>query len=236
MKTVILAGGLGTRLSEETRFVPKPMVQIGGYPMLWHIMNIYSKHGFNDFVICAGYKQEVIFEWAEKNKDLLDQWNIEIVDTGLNTMTGGRIKRIQPYIGNEDFMLTYGDGLSDINIKDLLKYHYNRNRTLTITAYLPENRFGILKFDENDNVLSFSEKTRDDSDWINAGFMVCSPEVFDYLEGDATVFEKEPMQRIAQSGCMAAYKHHGYWQCMDTLREKQILEELWKKGDAPWKL
>ena len=236
MKTVILAGGLGTRLSEETRFIPKPMVRIGGYPMLWHIMNTYAKFGFKDFIVCAGYKQEVIFDWIKDEAKSLNGWNLEVVDTGLNTMTGGRVRRVQDYIGNEPFMLTYGDGLTDLDINDLVKYHKDHKKILTITAYLPENRFGILKFDEDDNVVAFTEKTRDDSDWINAGFMVCEPEVFDYLEDDTTVFEKQPMQTIAENGDMAAYKHHGYWQCMDTLREKQILEELWQKGNAPWKV
>lgn len=234
MKTVILAGGLGTRLSEETRFIPKPMVRIGDFPIIWHIMNIYSKYGFNDFIICAGYKQEVIKEWV--NNNTFENWKINVVDTGLNTMTGGRIRRIKDLIGNEDFMLTYGDGVADIDIDSLIKYHKQNNKQITITAYLPENRFGILKFDESGNVLDFSEKTREDSDWINAGFMVCKPDVFSYLESDDTVFEKAPMQTMACSGEMAAYKHFGYWQCMDTLREKQNLEELWVKGKAPWKI
>lgn len=235
MKVVILAGGLGTRLSEETRFIPKPMVKIGDFPILWHIMNIYAKYGFKDFVICAGYKKEVIFDWFSNNKELLKDFNIEIEDTGLNTMTGGRIKRIQKLIGKEPFMLTYGDGLADIDINKLIEYHRKNNSVITITAYLPENRFGILKFDDKGSVLSFEEKSRDDSDWINAGFMVCEPKVFDYIQGDETVFEKYPMQKLAKEGNMSAYKHNGYWQCMDTLREKQILENLWEKGNAPWK-
>lgn len=235
MKAVILAGGFGTRLSEETRYIPKPMVKIGDFPILWHIMNIYSKYGINDFVICAGYKKEFIFDWVNSNKEVLGNWNIQVVDTGLNTMTGGRIKRIQDYIGNERFMLTYGDGLADININELLEYHIAKNKKITITAYLPENRFGILKFNSDGDVLSFEEKSKDDSDWINAGFMVCEPEIFDLLTNDNNVFEKEPMQSMAKNGQMAAYKHFGYWQCMDTLREKQILEDLWNKGNAPWK-
>lgn len=235
MKAVILAGGFGTRLSEETRYIPKPMVKIGDFPILWHIMNIYSKYGINDFVICAGYKKEFIFDWVNSNKEVLGNWNIQVVDTGLNTMTGGRIKRIQDYIGNERFMLTYGDGLADININELLEYHIAKNKKITITAYLPENRFGILKFNSDGDVLSFEEKSKDDSDWINAGFMVCEPEIFDLLTDDNNVFEKDPMQSMAKNGQMAAYKHFGYWQCMDTLREKQILEDLWNKGNAPWK-
>lgn len=235
MKTVILAGGLGTRLSEETRYIPKPMVKIGDFPIIWHIMNTYAKYGYKDFVICAGYKKEVIFDWVKNNEELLKDWNIEVVDTGQDTMTGGRVKRIKEYVGDERFMLTYGDAVTDLNISKLLQYHNDQNKSLTITAYLPDNRFGILKFDNEGNVLDFSEKLKEDGDWINAGFMVCEPEVFTYLKDDSTIFEKEPMSSLAKNGRMAAFKHYGYWQCMDTLREKQILEDLWNKGEAPWK-
>lgn len=235
--------------------IPKPMIEIGEKPILWHIMKLYSHYGFNDFVICAGYKQHVIKEWFADyylhNTDVTfdlqtnnmvvhsnysEPWKVTIVDTGLNTMTGGRVKRIQEYIGEEPFFLTYGDGVSDVNIRELLEYHQKKGKMMTISAYNIEQRFGILDIDETGEVTAFREKAKDDGNLVNIGYMVCEPEIFDLIEGDSTVFEKIPLTTAAQRGQLMAYKHEGFWQCMDTLREKQKLEELWNSGHAPWKV
>jgi glucose-1-phosphate cytidylyltransferase len=254
MKVVILAGGLGTRLSEETVLKPKPMVEIGDMPILWHIMKIYSSHGFNDFVICLGYKGYVIKEYfanyflhksdvtinLKENKlqvhdSFAEPWNITLVDTGLNTMTGGRIKRVKQHIGNEPFFLTYGDGVSDVNIKESLAYHQQNGKLCTVTAVQPSGRFGALDLSSQNQVLSFSEKPKGDGAWINGGFFVCEPSVIDYIENDATIWEREPLERIAAASEMNAYKHSGFWKPMDTLRDKHELESDWQKGEAKWK-
>ncbi len=255
MKVVILAGGFGTRLSEETHLKPKPMVEIGGKPILWHIMKVYSAYGFNDFIICLGYKGYVIKEYfanyflhmADVTIDLknnkievhsakAEPWRVTLVDTGLNTMTGGRIKRIQKFIGDETFMLTYGDGVGDIDIKTLVEFHKKHGQYATVTAVQPSGRFGALELDEKDNVLSFREKPRGDGAWINGGFFVLEPAVFDYIEGDETVWEREPLENLAKDGQLVAYKHRGFWKCMDTLRDKNELEKLWQSGNPPWKV
>ena len=256
MKVVLLAGGLGTRISEESQFKPKPMIEIGGKPILWHIMKEYSYYGFNEFIICAGYKQHVIKEWFADyflhNSDItfdytngtreiivhdqyLDKWKVTVVDTGLNTMTGGRIKRIQKYVGNEPFMMTYGDGVCDVNIRDLLQFHEEHGRIATLTAVSQEQQKGVLDIDGENAVKSFREKNHKDGTLINAGYMVLNPEVFDYIDGDQTSFEKEPLEEIAAQGELMSYVHHGFWQCMDTKREMDMLEKLLKKGNAPWK-
>ncbi len=255
MKVVLLAGGFGTRISEESHLKPKPMIEIGGKPILWHIMKEYSFYGFNEFIICCGYKQHVVKEWfadyylhnsdvtfdftrenqMEIHNNVSEPWKVTLVDTGLNTMTGGRIKRVQPYIGNESFMLTYGDGVSDINISELLRFHQEHGKIITLTAINVEQRFGVLDIDESDKIVSFREKSINDGGRINAGYMVCQPEIFDYIEDDATVFEKEPLETAAKQGELMAYKYDGYWQCMDTKREKDKLDELWNSGKAPWK-
>ena len=254
MKTVILAGGFGTRISEESHLKPKPMIEIGEMPIIWHIMKQYSHFGFNDFIICAGYKQSVIKEWFanyfihssditfdfSKGNEIIvhnrhsEPWKVTIVDTGLNTMTGGRIKRVKEYINNETFFLTYGDGVSNVNIKELLGFHKKHGKLATITTIQPEGRFGYIDLDGN-KVLSFREKSEHDTGWINAGFMVLEPEVLNYIDGDNSVFEREPMERIAAEGQMVCFKHTGFWQCMDTLRDKEKLERLWVSGKAPWK-
>jgi glucose-1-phosphate cytidylyltransferase len=254
MKVVILAGGLGTRLSEETTLKPKPMVEIGGMPILWHIMKIYSSYGFNDFVICLGYKGYLIKEFfsnyflhksditvdLKNNKVTFNQtdaepWTITLVDTGVNSMTGGRIKRIEKHIGNEPFFLTYGDGLSDVNILELLETHLKGGKYLTVTSVQPHGRFGALNLSTSNEVLSFLEKPKGDGSWINGGFFVCQPEVFNYLSSDDTIFEKEPMEALAYEGKMQAYLHHGFWKPMDTLRDKVELEQYWDSGKALWK-
>jgi len=253
MKVVILAGGLGTRLSEETSLRPKPMVEIGGMPILWHIMKIYSAHGFNDFVICLGYKGYVIKEYfsnyflhksnvtIDLNKNSVqvhdtdaEPWTITLVDTGKDTMTGGRVKRVQPYIGNEPFLLTYGDGVSNVDITSLVKFHQENNGLLTVTSVQPQGKFGALNIEGN-QVSSFLEKPKGDGHWINGGFFVCEPEVFNYINDDSTVFEKEPLESIARSGKMFAYKHEGFWKPMDTLRDKIELEESWQNKPL-WKI
>lgn len=255
MKVVILAGGFGTRISEESYLKPKPMVEIGGKPILWHIMKEYSYYGFNDFIICAGYKQHVIKEWFADyylyNSDITidfrnggeltvhnnvaEPWKVTIIDTGLNTMTGGRIKRVKDYVGNEPFLMTYGDGVSDINIKELVEFHRKYGRIATLTAVHMEQRFGVLEIEREDKtVLAFREKAEVDGSRINAGYMVLQPEIFDYIEGDQTVFEKETLHRLVAEGELGAYKHNGFWQCMDTKREKEQLEEMIAKGKAPW--
>ena len=256
MKAVILAGGLGTRISEESHLRPKPMIEIGGQPILWHIMKIYSHYGVNDFIICAGYRQHVIKEYfadyflhrsdvtfdfsnggeMQVHNNVSEPWKVTIVDTGLETMTGGRIKRIKKFIGNETFMLTYGDGVTDLDISKLLEFHRKCGKHATLTAVRPDGRFGILDLD-GDTVASFREKTAEDAGWVNGGFMVLEPKVFDYIKGgDETVFERKPLEGLSADGQMAAFKHPGFWQCMDTLRDKEKLEELWRKGNAPWKL
>ena len=256
MKVVILAGGLGTRISEESQYKPKPLIEIGGMPILWHIMKDYSHFGYNDFVICAGYKQHVIKEWFAnyfihtsdvtfdftKGNEIIvhsqhaEPWKVTVVDTGLNTMTGGRIKRIQPYIGNEPFLMTYGDGVCDVNISKLVEFHKSHGKIATLTAVIQKQEKGVLDIKENGSVRSFREKQINDGAAINAGFMVLEPEIFDYLEGDSTVFETKPLETIASKGQLMSYRHTGYWQCMDSMREKQILENLWESGKAPWKL
>jgi glucose-1-phosphate cytidylyltransferase len=255
MKVVLLAGGLGTRLSEETVLKPKPMVEIGGMPILWHIMKIYAAHGFNDFVVCLGYKGYVVKEYfanyflhkSDVTIDMSDNsikvhdsqaepWKITLVDTGNESMTGGRIKRIQPHVGNEPFMLTYGDGVSDVNITELVKFHQSHGKHCTVTAVQPSGRFGALNLAEDQTVQSFMEKPKGDGAWINGGFFVCQPEVFDYIDGDSTIFEKEPMEKIAADGEMKAFHHSGFWKPMDTLRDKHELEEDWSNNVAKWKI
>lgn len=255
MKVVILAGGFGTRISEESYLKPKPMLEIGGKPILWHIMKEYSHYGFNDFVICCGYKQHIVKEWfadyylynsdvtfdfSNENKmtihnNVAEPWRVTLVDTGLNTMTGGRVKRIQKYIGNETFMLTYGDGVSDIHIDELVDYHKKQGKIATLTAANVGQRFGVLDIANDKTITAFREKSMDDGARINAGYMVLEPEIFDYIDGDSMVFEKEPLERVAAKGELAAYIFDGYWQCMDTKREMDQLNELWDTGKAPWK-
>ena len=253
MKVVILAGGFGTRISEESQVIPKPMIEIGGKPILWHIMKEYSHFGYNKFIICAGYKQHVIkkffadytlhnsdvtFEFQGANRiyvhnNFSEAWKVTIVDTGYDSLTGKRIKLIQPYIHGETFFLTYGDGVSDVNINELLKFHEAHGKICTITAIKPESRFGYIDFD-GDKVLAFREKSKEDVGWINAGYMVLNAAVFDYLDGNF-MLEQEPMKKLTAAGEVMAYRHEGFWQCMDTLRDKNKLEELWSNG-APWKL
>jgi glucose-1-phosphate cytidylyltransferase len=255
MKVVILAGGMGTRISEETVVRPKPMVEIGGKPILWHIMKIYSHYGFHDFIICLGYKGYMIKEYFSNyflhmsdvtfdmrtnsmkvHQQYAEPWNVTLVDTGAETMTGGRIKRVAPYIGNETFMLTYGDGISDVNIKKLLEYHKNHHKLATVTATQPSGRFGALNLDSSEKVVSFQEKPAGDGSWINGGFFILSPRILDLISGDNTVLEKEPIESLARDGELVGYKHHGFWYAMDTLRDKNHLETLWQSGKAPWKV
>ena len=255
MKVVILAGGFGTRISEESHLKPKPMIEIGGQPILWHIMKHYSSYGFNEFIICAGYKQHVIKEYFANYRiyhsdvtfdftnlnDLnihhnqSEPWKVTIVDTGLNTMTGGRVKRIQNYVNNEPFMLTYGDGLSDINILELVNFHKSHGKTVTMSSFNIGQRFGILDVSQDGLIKAFREKASNDGSLINIGFMVINSDFFDNIDGDSTVLEKSPMETLAKSGQLTSYKHNGFWQCMDNLREKELLEELWQSGNAPWK-
>ena len=255
MKVVILAGGYGTRISEESHLRPKPMIEIGGMPLLWHIMKGYSHYGFNELIICCGYKQHMIKEWFanyylhtcditfdfSQNNDFIihnnvaEPWKVTVVDTGLDTMTGGRIKRVKKYIGNEPFMLTYGDGVSNVNFCELLDFHNKSGRYATITAVKIEQRFGVLDINENNIVTSFKEKLDADERRVNAGFMVLEPQVFDYIDGDDTIFERKPLETLALDGQLSAYKHNGFWQPMDTQREKTRLEELWNSNKAPWK-
>ena len=254
MKVVLLAGGFGTRFSEESEFKPKPMIEIGGMPILWHIMKEYSHYGFNDFVICAGYKQHIIKEWfadyflhtsditfdfTQGNKIIVhdqyvEPWKVTVVDTGLYTMTGGRLKRIRKYVGNEPFMMTYGDGVCDVDIGKLLNYHHKHGKIATLTAVKQKQQQGILDIGGDHAVHSFREKAADDGALINAGYMVLNPEVFDYIDGDRTVFEREPLERIAAAGELMSYTHEGFWQCMDTKREKDMLEQMWSDRHAPW--
>lgn len=255
MKVVILAGGFGTRLSEETRNVPKPMVLIGDMPILWHIMKIYSHYGFNDFVICLGYKSMEIKEWfmnyflhnnditidvrenkVEIHENKTEPWKVTLVETGLNTQTGGRIKRIQKYIGENPFLLTYGDGVSDVDINKLIAHHKQSGKILTVTAYKHLERWGLLDINiDNGDVRGFLEKPSDFNTLINGGFFVCEPEVFNYLDNDQCVFERVPLESMAKEGKMTSYLHTGYWQCMDTLKDNMELNALWESGRAPWK-
>lgn len=254
MKVVILAGGYGTRISEESQFKPKPMIDLAGFPILWHIMKSYSYYGHNEFIICAGYKQHVIKEYfahyglyrADVTFDLskpnmkvfehssAEPWIITVADTGLNTMTGGRVKRVKEYIGKEPFLLTYGDGVCDININEIVKYHQKNGKLATLTAIQPGGRFGNLEFDGNSNITAFAEKRKEDGGWINGGFMVLEPEIIDRIEGDESILERDVLERLAAENQLDAYKYSGFWQCMDTLRDKQYLESLITKGEAPW--
>ena len=253
MKAVILAGGLGTRISEESHLRPKPMIEIGGKPILWHIMKTYAHHGINEFVICLGYKgyvvkeyfanyflhmSDVTFDMRENRMDVLqnsaEPWRVTLVDTGEQTMTGGRLKRVRQYLGDEPFCFTYGDGVGDVNISELIAFHRREGRLATLTATQPPGRFGAINLKGHD-ILSFQEKPQGDGAWINGGFFVLSPKVVDYIDDDATVWEREPMERLARESQMNAYFHSGFWQPMDTLRDKNQLEALWAGGDAPWK-
>ncbi len=254
MKVVILAGGMGTRISEESHLKPKPMIEIGGRPILWHIMKTYSAHGYNEFIICLGYKayqikeffadyflhtSDVTFDLSNNSmtvhNNTCEPWKVTLVDTGLNTMTGGRIKRVANYLNNEPFMLTYGDGVSDVNIPSLEHFHQSHGKIATMTAIRPEGRFGMLDVN-NGQINSFREKSQSDAGFINGGFMVLQPEIMDYLHGDNTVFEKEPLEMLANEGQLMAFMHEGFWQCMDTQRDKNGLEALWDSGQAPWKV
>lgn len=254
MKVVILAGGYGTRISEESLLKPKPMIEIGDRPILWHIMKEYSYYGFNEFIICAGYKQHVIKEWFAdyylhntdvtfelKNNRMTvhnsysESWTVTVVDTGLNTMTGGRIKRVKNYIGDQTFLLTYGDGLCDVDMNRVVSFHKEQKKLATITAIQPGGRFGSLTI--NNNLIEhFAEKKKEDGGWINGGYMVLEPEVMDCIAGDSTIFEAEPLERLSDEGQLAAYKHRGFWQCMDMMKDKLYLEKLWESGKAPWKV
>ena len=255
MKVVILAGGYGTRISEESHLKPKPMIEIGEQPILWHVMKQYSHFGYNDFIICAGYKQHVIKEYfadyflhtsditfdlrnnaMEVHDNYSEPWRVTVVDTGLNTMTGGRVKRVQKFIGDETFFLTYGDGVSDVDIDAELRFHRSHGKAVTIAAINAGQRFGVLGMGEGGAITAFREKRDSDASLINGGFMVCEPAIFDYLTDDACVLEREPLERIAAEGRMMAYRHEGFWQCMDTQRDKQRLETLWSGGNAPWKV
>lgn len=256
MKAVILAGGLGTRISEESSVRPKPMVEIGNRPILWHIMKIYSSYGINDFIICCGYKGEIIKEYfsnyylhrsdvtfdlrnnrVETHGTEAEPWKISLIDTGYNTMTGGRLKLVREYVGNETFCMTYGDGVADVNITELIEFHRVRKAVATLTAVQPDGRFGAFTLDaDKSRIDTFSEKPKGDGAWINGGFFVLETGVFDYLKDDSTVFELDPMRNLAHDSQLHAYRHSGFWQPMDTLRDKQLLEELWKSGKAPWKI
>lgn len=256
MKAVILAGGFGTRISEESQFKPKPMIEVGGMPMLWHIMKLYSFYGVNDFVICAGYKQHAVKEWfadyflhtsditfdfTQDDKVVVhnkraEKWKVTVIDTGLKTMTGGRLKRIAPYLDEGPFFMTYGDGVSDININDLLMFHKCHGRLATMSAVKPESRFGTIDLEKSGKVKAFREKSEADAGYINAGFMVLDKKVLNYIEGDKTMFERKPMEDLASDGELMCYRHDGFWQCMDTLRDKNKLEKLWESGKAPWKV
>ena len=231
MKVVILAGGFGTRISEESHLRPKPMIGIGAQPMLWHLMQFYASFGYTEFIVCAGYKQENIREWVEQSKEL--PWQITVVDTGLDTMTGGRIKRIAPLLEDEPFFLTYGDGLCNVDLNAELAFHRAHGKAATVLAVHPEPRFGVLKLD-GERVTAFREKNRVDVDWINGGFMILEPQVLERIESDATVLEREVMESLCHDGELMAYRHSGFWQCMDTMRDKERLEALWSTGRAPW--
>jgi glucose-1-phosphate cytidylyltransferase len=255
MKVVLLAGGFGTRISEESAFTPKPLIEIGGMPIIWHIMKEYSHYGYNEFIICAGYKQHMMKDWFANyflhNSDVTfdytnggnemtvhsrhcEPWKVTVVDTGLNTMTGGRIKRIQKYVGDEPFMMTYGDGVCDVDINKLYEYHKGHGKIATLTAVILEQQKGVLDIGGDNAVRSFREKSLTDGALINAGYMVLNPEIFDYIEGDNTVFEKEPLECLASEGELMSYRHRGFWQCMDNKREKDDLEKMIAAGSAPW--
>ncbi len=256
MKVVILAGGLGTRLGEETSIKPKPMVEIGGYPIIWHIMKIYSHYGFNDFIILGGYKQEVIKDYfanyslrssditidLQNGKQIIhnnhaEPWKVTILDTGKNTMTGGRIRYSKPYTNGEPFMLTYGDGVSDVNIPQLIDFHKKSGKYATLTAIQPEGRFGIVEAKEDGTVTNFQEKPKNDNSWINGGFFVCEQQVFDYIKNDdSVIFEKAPLQNLAKDGKLGMFKHYGFWRPMDMLKDKQDLNKLWDQNQAPWNI
>jgi len=256
MKVVILAGGYGTRISEETAVRPKPMVEIGEKPILWHIMKIYSHFGLHDFIICCGYKgnmikefflnyflhqSDVTFDLKNNNmkvhQNAVEPWRVTLVDTGLNTMTGGRIKRVREHIGDETFCMTYGDGVSNVDIEKLIQFHKDQNASATLTAVQPPGRFGTFRLGFNDaKINSFKEKPQGDGAWVNGGFFVLEPEVFNYIEGDQTVWEKAPLESLANDGKLAAFKHHGFWQPMDTLRDKNVIEDLWTSDNPPWKV
>ncbi len=254
MKSVILAGGFGTRISEESMFKPKPMIEIGGKPIIWHIMKIYSTYNINEFIICLGYKGYLIKEYfinyfhhmsditidIQKNSTEIHQnysepWRITLVETGENTMTGGRLKRVAPYLDNEDFCFTYGDGLSNIDIPNLIQFHTNQNRLATLTAITPPARFGSIDLD-GEKIVNFKEKPLGGAGWANGGFFVLSPKVLDYIDNDSTTWEREPLERLAEDNELSAYQHHGFWHAMDTLRDKNYLEELWQTKEAPWKV
>lgn len=254
MKVVLLAGGFGTRISEESHLKPKPMVEIGGKPILWHIMKYYSHFGYNEFIICCGYKQQVIKEWfanyylhnsditfdfTQDNKmivhnNVAEPWKVTLIDTGLNTMTGGRIKRIKEYVDNEPFMLTYGDGVSNVDLNKLVEFHKSHGKIATMTAVNVGQQFGVLEIDEKGTINRFREKSDADGGVINAGYMVLNPEIFDYIEGDSTVFEKKPLETVASEGELKAYMHKGFWKCMDTQRDREKLEEMIESKEAPW--
>lgn len=255
MKVVLLAGGFGSRITEESQFRPKPMVELGGMPILWHIMKEYSYYGFDDFVVCAGYKQHMVKEWfasyflrtsdvtfdysAGRNDVVVHEhacepWKVTIVDTGHSTMTGGRIKRVQRYVGDETFMMTYGDGVCDVDIQDLVAFHRSHGKVATLTSVLQDQQKGVLDIDENNSVRAFREKRAGDSTPINAGYMVLEPCVFDLLTGDDCIFEQEPMKELAEQGELMSYRHRGFWQCMDNVREKELLERMIAAGTAPW--
>lgn len=256
MKVVILAGGFGTRISEESQFIPKPLIEIGEKPILWHIMKGYAHYGYNEFIICCGYKQHLIKEWfsnyflsnsdvtfdfTEENRMIIhhnrvEPWQVTVVDTGLHTMTGGRVKRIQEYVKKEPFMLTYGDGVCDVDIRELVKFHKSHGKIATLTAVIQKQEKGVLDINELGAVRAFREKQNGDGVPINAGFMVLQPEIFDYLEDDKTVFEKVALEQLAKEGQLMSYTHRGFWQCMDSVREKKILDMQWEKGSAPWKV
>ncbi len=257
MKVVLLAGGLGTRISEESQYRPKPLIELGDMPVLWHIMKLYSHYGHNEFIICAGYKQhmvkeffahyflnssDVTFDYTDGRSDMTveashaEPWKVTVVDTGLSTMTGGRIKRVQKYVGDETFLMTYGDGVCDVDIGRLIDFHRSHGKTATLTSVLLRQQKGVLDIDGDNAVKSFREKNLADGAPINAGFMVLEPKIFDYIDGDSCVFEREPMERLAVEGELMSYMHRGFWQCMDTAREKETLEKLWASGSAPWKV
>lgn len=256
MKAVILAGGYGTRISEESSIRPKPMVEIGGKPILWHIMKIYSTHGVNDFIICCGYKAYMVKEYfanyflhmADVTFDMnnnhmqvhhatAEPWKVTLVDTGEKTMTGGRLRRVKDYIGDEAFCFTYGDGVSDVNISELIDFHYQQGTLATLTSVQPPGRFGLFSLVHGQSkIQTFREKPDGDGAWVNGGFFILEPNVINYIEGDMTVWEKEPLEQLAQMGELSAYRHSGFWQPMDTLRDKQVLENMWQCGDAPWKV
>lgn len=257
MKTVILAGGFGTRISEESYLRPKPMIEIGGMPILWHIMKIYAAYGFHEFIICAGYKQyeikrffsdyflyksDVTFDFTKGRQDMVwhshtvEPWRVTVVDTGLHTMTGGRLKRIREYLDEETFMVTYGDGVCNVDIGRLLEYHKSHGKAMTLTGVQPDGRFGGMELREDGKIETFREKSKEDTGWINGGFLVCNAGVLDKIEDDTIMLEREPMEQLAKEGQLMCYKHYGFWQCMDTLRDKERLETLWERDEAPWKI